>query len=344
MPSRDIRIMDALRGIAIINVLVLHTFGFYTGKLPIYQFFGAMAVPLFFAVSGFCICYGIFYSSLAGKPTDWNIFFARRLHRIYPPYIIAVVLFFLKVVVIESLKGRPLPAWEIGQMIFFNTTLLQVVMGNITVVNPAFWSLCVEMQFYLVVGLVLFLCKYSKLAGKLVGSLLVLASIILKFLYDAGEMPISSATWFIFFPNYVNHFALGAALAWIAIHHGTMASLRSMQRLVHFLPAIFACLLLLVSERYGWCIALVMVVSVVLESAGQGTAIYRVINNPVFRFMGIRSYSIYLVHGFGIVAMSSFGARQWKSIRCSEFFASSPPGWWPSVRDGFTTSSSRKSL
>ena len=310
MPSKDIRIMDALRGIAIINVLVLHTFGFYTGKLPIYQFFGAMAVPLFFAVSGFCICYGIFYSSFAGKPTDWKIFFARRFHRIYPPYIIAVVLFFLKVVLIESLKGRPLPAWEIGQMIFFNTTLLQVVMGDITVVNPAFWSLCVEMQFYVVVGLVLLLGKYSKLAGRLVGGLLVLASITVKFLYDAGHVPLASGTWFIFFPNYVNHFALGAALAWIAIHRGSMATLRPLQRLPHFLPAVLACLLLIVSERYGWCIALVMVVSVNLESAGQGTIAYKAINNPVFRFMGICSYSIYLVHGFGIVAMSVFGARQ----------------------------------
>jgi peptidoglycan/LPS O-acetylase OafA/YrhL len=310
MPSKDIRIMDALRGIAIINVLVLHTFAFYTGKLPIYQLFGAMAVPLFFAVSGFCICYGIFYSSLVGRPTESKTFFARRFHRIYPPYIIAVILFFLKVVAIESIKGRPIPAWEIGQMIFFNTTLLQVIMGKITVVNPAFWSLCVEMQFYLVVGLILSARKVSKLAGNCIGCFLLLVSISIKFFYDGGQVPIKPDTWFIFFPNYVNHFALGASLAWIACNRERIAELRLLQRLAHFLPTIFACLLLFVSERYGWCIALVMVISVTLEVAGQSSIPYKMINNPVFRFMGIRSYSIYLIHGFGIVAMSTLGARQ----------------------------------
>ncbi len=155
---KHIEFLDHLRGVAIIAVFLFHALGAACGRdqlpwggwfrefsvsrsfLILLPFtFGWSGVAIFFVISGFCI-----HLSFNRKP-DWQDFFARRFFRIYPPYILAVLLFALVV-----------PWTRIGfsfsGVIQFGSHLALIHnFDNRTFygLSPAFWSIAVEVQLYL---------------------------------------------------------------------------------------------------------------------------------------------------------------------------------------------------
>ncbi len=121
-------------------------------------FFGWVGVPIFFTVSGFCI----HLSHQRSKDPRFSTFFIRRFFRIYPPYLLA--LFLCAFVFIESHlewgsgpAGRPLFASNMEQLIshiFLVHNLSQELTFGI---NPAFWSIAVEAQLYVIYPLLIWL-------------------------------------------------------------------------------------------------------------------------------------------------------------------------------------------
>ena len=102
--------LDAIRGAAILAVFLFHSLGVSFGfdKLPwnglfrdfanasksfllLYPLtYGSAGVAIFFVVSGFCI----HLSFSKGSDKRWASFANRRLFRIYPPYLFALLIFF----------------------------------------------------------------------------------------------------------------------------------------------------------------------------------------------------------------------------------------------------------
>src|SRR5690349_9856042 len=75
--------LDALRGLAILLVLLYHYFAF-----PI----GWIGVDLFFVLSGFLITKSLL--QLKEEPSYFQRFFVRRVFRIFPVYYLTLVFFF----------------------------------------------------------------------------------------------------------------------------------------------------------------------------------------------------------------------------------------------------------
>jgi peptidoglycan/LPS O-acetylase OafA/YrhL len=100
--------LDAVRGIAIILVLIHNLHSFNWPPLTLLSKYGWMGVDLFFALSGFLIT-GILLDT-KGSPNYFRNFYARRGLRIWPLYYLVLAFMFVIVPL-----ARPQDAAEIFQ-------------------------------------------------------------------------------------------------------------------------------------------------------------------------------------------------------------------------------------
>lgn len=144
--------LDGLRGIAAFSVLAYHFTTFVEGDVPPPRllpsmWWGEYGVQLFFLVSGFVI---LMSARRAGSVVDFAI---SRASRLYPVYWLA-----LGVSLTLSLLFT-LPSSGIGWADrIANVTMVQrlLLFDN---VDPVYWTLAVEVQFYLLVALVMVLAR-----------------------------------------------------------------------------------------------------------------------------------------------------------------------------------------
>ncbi|ANS78709.1 putative membrane protein [Serinicoccus hydrothermalis] len=152
-PSRPrLAALDGLRLVAAVAVLAYHYtsidqefWGNAAGEeFPtpsIFTRYGYLGVELFFVISGFVILMTAYGRGLPG-------FVASRLSRLYPAYWAAVVL----TVLLQAF-------WDGGRQVepveaLVNLTMMQEA-WDITSVQGAFWTLWVELKFYLLIGVLL---------------------------------------------------------------------------------------------------------------------------------------------------------------------------------------------
>jgi peptidoglycan/LPS O-acetylase OafA/YrhL len=148
--------LDALRGLAALSVLCFH----YTTRYT--EFFSPACpalfhfpwfkngVQLFFIISGFVILMTL---EKTKRPLD---FFVSRFSRLYPCYWAAIALTFL----VMQIFPLHLPGREVSSMgAMINLSMLQDWFG-INPVDSVYWTLTIELSFYVVMSLVF-------IAGKL---------------------------------------------------------------------------------------------------------------------------------------------------------------------------------
>jgi peptidoglycan/LPS O-acetylase OafA/YrhL len=140
--------LDLLRAIAIVWVMLYH--GDITGMMSIDSPFivsGWMGVDLFFALSGFLIGGQLLRPYARREPEHIGLFYARRLFRTLPPYLVVLALYFLW----PDFREQPviMPPW---QFLTFTENLFIDFHGPRAFSHV--WSLCVEEQFYLVTPLI----------------------------------------------------------------------------------------------------------------------------------------------------------------------------------------------
>lgn len=141
-PSNRLLELDALRGIAVLSVLLFHYTHRYQAffehpKDPWFDFkLGEYGVNLFFIISGFVIFMSL---EKTRKPMD---FVVARFSRLYPVYWTTIIVTFLAVHLF-SLPGR-----EVGIIAaVLNLTMLQSWLMA-PPVDGVYWTLTVELTFY----------------------------------------------------------------------------------------------------------------------------------------------------------------------------------------------------
>ena len=136
------------RFIAAIVVLVFHFFANYPDHSPLTRTFlfrlfntGDLAVIFFFILSGFILSY-VYFNKI--KELNLKQFYAFRFARIYPAYLLSILLYLL----IGLVYGK-------DYYIHSNTLILNILMvqgwipNSIGLLNFAAWSVSVEIFFYL---------------------------------------------------------------------------------------------------------------------------------------------------------------------------------------------------
>ena len=151
--------LDLLRAIAILWVMTYHAL--ILGLIAPNEVarFGWMGVDLFFALSGFLIGGQLFKPIARGGKLEPGTFYARRLFRTVPTYLVVLALYFT----VPMFRERPGlgPLW---QYLTFTQNLF-VDFYRVKAFSHV-WSLCVEEQFYLIAPLVVMLLRMATFAGE----------------------------------------------------------------------------------------------------------------------------------------------------------------------------------
>jgi len=131
--------IELFRGIAAWMVLTMHYAYFLTPE-PSFLAFLWTGVDFFFVISGFVFGRAIYAGNLAVLP-----FLIRRFFRIYPLYFCSLILYYW-----FSADHPDKFSFFINHLFFLHTTHS---VEEAFFFNPAYWSLPVEMEFYLLVPL-----------------------------------------------------------------------------------------------------------------------------------------------------------------------------------------------
>jgi len=161
--------LDGLRGIAILLVFLFHSYTRHPEFVPYGKLYGEfffakhgwLGVQLFFMVSGYVI-----YMTLQ-KCSAYLEFLRRRWLRLFPAMLIVTILL---VCITPFYHGRPyhapVPSAVIPGLLFLDPAIISKIFGvHLTQMEGSFWSLYVEVKFYILFGglFYLFGAKWAKI-------------------------------------------------------------------------------------------------------------------------------------------------------------------------------------
>jgi len=150
-----------LRAIAAIGVCFFHfsrgTITASSQSNPVIRTldYGYLGVDVFFVISGFIICYSL---PLSYKLSDFGTFFKKRIIRVEPPYLASIIFTIVVAYFTAYFTHNPVSfSWlnllyHIGYINNFTTN---------SYINVVYWTLGIEFQFYLIIGLLFSLMNKS---------------------------------------------------------------------------------------------------------------------------------------------------------------------------------------
>lgn len=148
--------LDGFRALSILAVLAAHMLPLGPAAWQLNYTAGVMGMSIFFALSGFLI------SRYLWEKQDVGTFFVRRIARIAPLVLLVSIIYCL------ILEGR------VDSFIAVNLYLQNYWVSTLNPSISPFWSLAIEMHFYIAIGLAIFLFGRRGFWLLPIGALLVL--------------------------------------------------------------------------------------------------------------------------------------------------------------------------
>jgi peptidoglycan/LPS O-acetylase OafA/YrhL len=287
--------IQALRGLAVMAVVLIHIQLYFSNKLRMPDFLpqfniGAASVDVFFVISGFIMLYAS--ERLFGQPGGMRIYFLRRIARIVPMYWAATTILLVYVLLrydsFSAVSGGAQADYVIASYLFFPYVRPDGWGAPLLGVG---WTLNYEIFFYTLFGLLIALSRRTLVA--IIGALFC----ILIAIRLTVDVPNPFAYWF---NPLIIEFVFGMAIAlayrggvripprlqWTLVAAGLAMLGYSWSQAHFFSPPSVERLL------YWGLPALAIVGAFALAEK-------RVPHNLFWRvsgFLGDASYSIYLVH------------------------------------------------
>ena len=273
---KHLNALDGLRGFAVLIVFVDHFSGYtdFLGKMLGDGYFGVL---LFFCLSGFLMAY-LYYSN---KPTQTNIrnFVAARIARVLPAYYFTVLLSVALLYMFPDMQNLGIDS-------------VQKFLAHLVFIQGAghLWTIAPELLFYVIF---IFLWRFLKVERLIP---ILVAYIALNNTFDDNDWPWRLYTF--------DFFALGIVV-WYLYTSNTCREFfssnwvfaLSLTAFIIMLPGVYRALFDGELPGKGWQSDLVIVTTSFLLLSSIYTSLgQKVFANPVMRFFGIVSYSMYLLH------------------------------------------------
>lgn len=316
--------LDGIRAIAVIMVLA------YNLKLALFKS-GFLGVTVFFVLSGYLIT-GILISEVEEEGTiDLKNFWLRRIRRLVPAVMsMAVVIIFVSAVVNRIIFTKGCKDFLASVLGFNNWWQIfnKVSYFEAAGVPSPFthcWSLAIETQFYLIYPLILlgiYKLVKSREEGRAkrgllfagVTLLLALISVILMIVLFDPQQDASR----VYYGTDTRAFSLlfGALLAILweyqMVPRRLSASVNMVLGSVSFAVLLVMTIAINGSSNFwyrgGQFVGTILTVLVIYTVSGRKTWLSRFLSNPVLKWIGDRSYSIYLWH-YPIILLISKGIK-----------------------------------
>ena len=316
--------LDGIRAIAVIMVLAYHL------KLALFKS-GFLGVTVFFVLSGYLIT-GILISEVEEEGTiDLKNFWLRRIRRLVPAVMsMAVVIIFVSAVVNRIIFTKGCKDFLASVLGFNNWWQIfnKVSYFEAAGVPSPFthcWSLAIETQFYLIYPLILLgIYKLVKSRGEGranrgllfagVTLLLALISVILMIVLFDPQQDASR----VYYGTDTRAFSLlfGALLAILweyrMVPRRLSASVNMVLGSVSFAVLLVMTIAINGSSNFwyrgGQFVGTILTVLVIYTVSGRKTWLSRFLSNPLLKWIGDRSYSIYLWH-YPIILLISKGIK-----------------------------------
>jgi exopolysaccharide production protein ExoZ len=280
--------LDLLRGIAILLVILVHCAQATTSIIPGLRWFaleyGELGVQFFFIVSGYTMMLTF------GESVDFaaaRSFYIRRIFRIVPLFWVAIVFYLLMT------KGEGVRFWApdgigAGDVVLSFVFLQWCSVTALNSVVPGGWSIAVEMQFYLLFPLIIYLFRRPN-GPILLYALVALLSAVAEFAAQryliprlamslpANQAYLADAFYYCWLPRQLVCFGFGIWL-YQCVEQRNVSTLG---------------VLLLIG---GACLSSAWAAQIVVLFAISFAVLSLNLAAPVLALFGRHSYAIYLTH------------------------------------------------
>lgn len=286
--SQRIKTIDGLRGVCILLVLLFHYTYVYPVRLgqveaPWYQVpWGGVGVSIFFVVSGMVIM-----KSLESS-TPWS-FAVSRFARLYPAYFVSL-----------TITTASLHFWgdwyrdvSIAQF-WANATMMQYYLGFRNI-DGVYWSLRVEIAFYVVSALMFFGLKGKRFWHTLAAFALI--AFWGNFLILRMELP--AAVQIIpklFLFEFIHYFIIGIVCFKLLFDRRHESNSVWLRNILLILAAISFADLLINKPLYKTCAVSLAVSVLSIATWRPRNLVIRLMNSGPLQYLGNKSYSLYLLH------------------------------------------------
>ncbi|MBL1225312.1 acyltransferase family protein [Enterococcus sp. BWR-S5] len=303
--SRYITGFDGIRTIAVVGVILYHLF-------PQIMSGGYLGVPIFFTLSGYLITDLLRQEWLQNDEIDVKGFYIRRMKRLYPGLVFMLISSSAYIALFQRDLLNNLRGVVASSVLYYNNWW-QIFHGfsyfdRFAAQSPFthIWSLAVEAQNYLIWPLIFILLKkYLKSPGKIVGAILaaaVASGLLMAVLYVPGADPTR-----VYYGTDTRIFSIliGSALAFVWPTFRLKEEIPEKARLLlNGVGGVSLVLIVLsfifLSDRFtfvyrgGMFLLSIVTALLVAVTAHPGADMNKWLTNPVFTWVGKRSYGIYL--------------------------------------------------
>lgn len=318
--------VDGFRGLAILLVLVYHTwlFSWYTPALALFGIgipvdviarTGYLAVELFFSISGFVLFLPYARRDLAfGAPRSLRTYAYRRFIKIVPSYTLALV------ATAASLASLHIAIPVVPSIVEHALLLQNFFATDVGRANSVFWSLAIEAQFYIVFPVLA--RAFRRWPVRVAGAMVAGA---LAYRYGIAHCCLQDEPAYRQLPAFLDVFAAGMLAAYGVVR--VRASVANVDRYrfsftVAAGAAVAIGFALLqsanaiqydVAGREKWILAnrtaVALVSGTLLFASSFAVRAWRaVVANPVFVFFSLISYNLYLWHTLVLIWLWKHGA------------------------------------
>ncbi len=297
--STRLLFLDGLRGIAILLVLFFHAYSNdWINNLPYHDqydhftffHFGRYGVQLFFIISGFVIA-----MTLEKCKSFWD-FMYRRWLRLFPAMLVGSIIILITA---PLFTARPYGAPSLQDLLpgltFIEPEFFRLFFDQ-KILEGSFWTLFVEMKFYILAGLMYFSIGPKKMIAVLVA--MFLSTIVLEFTVPHISTALVEQLQTIF--HYLNwgHYGWFAAGALFYQYYASKDMRYWYAGLVVALIAA-RCLGGLPSKSMIYASIIVLTFAFSMFNP----IVQKVLSNKFLVFVGFISYPLYLVHENATISM-----------------------------------------